>query len=48
MKSLLIFSAIIMMLSVLGFAACGGGAAVPDPAAGSTWDQMEWGQGKWG
>jgi hypothetical protein len=26
----------------------GGGAASPNPAEGSTWDQMVWDQGKWG
>jgi hypothetical protein len=26
----------------------GGGAAAPNPAEGSTWDQMEWDKGKWG
>ncbi|MBI3610176.1 MAG: hypothetical protein HY204_05685 [Nitrospirae bacterium] len=26
----------------------GGGAASPNPAEGSTWDQMGWDQGKWG
>jgi hypothetical protein len=26
----------------------GDGAASPNPAEGSTWDQMEWDKGKWG
>jgi hypothetical protein len=36
------------------FAGCGrgggggDGAASPNPAEGSTWDQMEWDKGKWG
>ncbi|MBI3609650.1 MAG: hypothetical protein HY204_02990 [Nitrospirae bacterium] len=26
----------------------GGGGSTPNPAEGSTWDQMGWDQGKWG
>lgn len=26
----------------------GGGTTPPNPAEGSTWDQMGWDQGKWG
>jgi hypothetical protein len=26
----------------------GGGGSGPNPAEGSTWDQMKWDQGKWG
>jgi hypothetical protein len=41
----------LFILTAGWFSGCGGGGgggAAPNPANGSTWDQMVWDQGKWG
>jgi hypothetical protein len=58
MKRLKRFKAILLLTLILfagllsgcggGGGGGGGGAAAPNPAEGSTWDQMSWDQGKWG
>jgi hypothetical protein len=49
-----ILVSLILMASLYAISGCGGGgggggsAAAPNPAEGSTWDEMVWDQGKWG
>jgi hypothetical protein len=49
MKYWVILGALLLGATIL---ACGGGASdetpSPDPGAGNLWDQMKWGQGRWG